>query len=190
MPMTALCDAAALCHGATTVRVAAHETSGGKLLAVWIAQSACSCSRMRNSWQSRSRHVQQCVPHNQPTSCMSCFYDPHSQQLDTPSPQRCSEACADDAEEPRIREVLPALPVLAGRLIQASVSRSVFTLSIGNNAKLEEVLGALTRCPRGEMPGRLGNPQGEPSGRLTDRVVLRPSMALPIEVFLASKFWE
>ena len=60
----------------------------------------------------------------------------------------------------------------------------------GDNAKLEEVLGALTRCPRGEMPGRLGNPQGEPSGRLTDRVVLRPSMALPIEVFLASKFWE
>ena len=60
----------------------------------------------------------------------------------------------------------------------------------GDNAKLEEVLGALTRCPRGGMPSRLGNPQGEPSGRLTDRVVLRPSMALPIEVFLASKFWE
>ena len=72
MPMTALCDAAALCRGATTVRVAAHETSGGKLLAVWIAQSACSCSRMRNSWQSRPRHVQQCVPHNQPTPCMRC----------------------------------------------------------------------------------------------------------------------
>ena len=32
----------------------------------------CSCSRMRNSWQSRPRHVQQCVPHNQPTPCMRC----------------------------------------------------------------------------------------------------------------------
>ena len=71
MPMTARCGAAP-CHGATTVRVAAHETSGGKVMAVWIAQSACSCSRMRNSWQSRPRHVQQCVPHNQPTPCIRC----------------------------------------------------------------------------------------------------------------------
>jgi len=30
MPMTARCGAAALCRGATTVRVAAHEASGGK----------------------------------------------------------------------------------------------------------------------------------------------------------------
>ena len=59
-------------RGATTVRVAVHETSGGKVMAVWIAQSTCSCSRMRNSWQSRPRHVQQCVPHNQPTPCMRC----------------------------------------------------------------------------------------------------------------------
>ncbi len=49
-----------------------HEASGGKLLAVWSSQNACSCSRMRNSWQSRPRHVQQCVPHNQPTTCMRC----------------------------------------------------------------------------------------------------------------------
>ena len=47
----------------------------------------------------------------------------------------------------------------------------------GNNAKLEEVLGALTRCPRGEMPGRLGNPQGEPLGRLPARVILRATSA-------------
>ena len=72
MLMTARCNAAAICRGATTVRVAAHETSGGKVMAVWIAQSACSCSRMRNSWQSRPRHVHQCVPHNQPTPCMRC----------------------------------------------------------------------------------------------------------------------
>jgi hypothetical protein len=74
MPMTARCGAAALCRGAATVRVAAHETSGGKLLVVWIAQSACrcSCSCMRNSWQSRPRHAQQCVPHNQPTPCGRC----------------------------------------------------------------------------------------------------------------------
>jgi len=52
--------------------LAAHETSGGKVMGVWIAQSVCSCSRMRNSWQSRPRHVQQCVPHNQPTPCMRC----------------------------------------------------------------------------------------------------------------------
>jgi hypothetical protein len=49
-----------------------HEASGGKLLAVWSSQNACSCSHMRNSWQSRSRHVQQCVPHNQPTPCIRC----------------------------------------------------------------------------------------------------------------------
>ena len=72
MPMTARCGATALCRGATTVRVAAHETSGGKVMAVWIAQSACSCSRIRNSWQSRPSHVHQCVPHNQPTPCMRC----------------------------------------------------------------------------------------------------------------------
>ena len=72
MPMTARCGAAALCRGATTVRVAAHETSGGKVMAVWSSQNACSCSCMRNSWQSRQRHVQQCVPHNQPTPCMRC----------------------------------------------------------------------------------------------------------------------
>jgi len=84
MPMTAQCGAAALCRGATTVRVAAHETSGGKVMVVWIAQSACSCNSMRNSWQSRPRHVQQCVPHNQPTPCMRCFYDPHSQPLEAP----------------------------------------------------------------------------------------------------------
>jgi hypothetical protein len=42
------------------------------LMAVWIAQSACGCSCMRNSWQSRPRHVHQCVPHNQPTPCMRC----------------------------------------------------------------------------------------------------------------------
>jgi hypothetical protein len=72
MLMTARCNAAAICRGATTVRVAAHETSGGKVMAVWIAQSVCSCSHMRNSWQSRPRHVQQCVPHNQPTPCMCC----------------------------------------------------------------------------------------------------------------------
>jgi len=41
-------------------------------MAVWITQSVCSCSRIRNSWQSRPRHVQQCVPHNQPTPCMRC----------------------------------------------------------------------------------------------------------------------
>ena len=46
-------------HRAKTVRVAAHETSGGKLLAVWITQSVCSFSCMRNSWQSRQRHAQQ-----------------------------------------------------------------------------------------------------------------------------------
>ena len=72
MPMTARCGATAPCSGATTVRVAAHETSGGKVMTVWIAQSVCSCRRMRNSWQSRPRHVQQCVPHNQPTPCMRC----------------------------------------------------------------------------------------------------------------------
>jgi hypothetical protein len=72
MPMTARCGAAAPCRGATTVRVAVHETSGGKVMAVWIAQSACSCSRMRNSWQSRPRHVHQCVPHNQPRPCIRC----------------------------------------------------------------------------------------------------------------------
>ena len=62
---------------------------------------------------------------------------------------RSCAACADGAEEPRSRKVLPALPVIAGRLIRTSSSRSVFTLSIGNNAKLEEVLRALTLCPRG-----------------------------------------
>jgi len=73
MPMTARCGAAALCRGATTTfRVAAHETSGGKVMTVWIAQSVCSCNRMRNSWQSRPRYVHQCVPHNQPTPCMRC----------------------------------------------------------------------------------------------------------------------
>ena len=72
MPMTAQCGAAAMCCGVTTVRVASHETSGGKVMAVWIAQRACSCIRMRNSWQSRPRHVQQCVPRNQPTPCMRC----------------------------------------------------------------------------------------------------------------------
>ena len=72
MTMTARCGAAALCHGATTARVATHETSGGKVMAVWIAQIACTCSRMRNSWQSRPRHVHQCVLHNQPTPCMRC----------------------------------------------------------------------------------------------------------------------
>ena len=46
MSMTARCGAAALCRGATTVRVAAHEISGGKVMTVWIAQSVCSCSRM------------------------------------------------------------------------------------------------------------------------------------------------
>ncbi len=62
---------------------------------------------------------------------------------------RSCAACADGAEEPRSRKVLPALPVIAGRLIRTSSSRSVFTLSIGNNAKLEEVLRAPTLCPRG-----------------------------------------
>ncbi len=56
----------------------------------------------------------------------------------------------------------------------------------GNNAKLEactiQVLGALTLCPRGKMPGRLDNRQVAPSGLLPARVVLRPSMAWPIEV--------
>ena len=38
----------------------------------WLcgAHRACSCSGMRNSWQFRPRHAQQCVPHNQPTPCM------------------------------------------------------------------------------------------------------------------------
>jgi hypothetical protein len=50
--------------------VATQEASGGKLLAVWITQSTCSCSCMRNSWQSRPRHSQQCNPHNQLMPCM------------------------------------------------------------------------------------------------------------------------
>ncbi len=72
--MTARCGPATLCRTgrAKTVRVAAHETSGGKLLVVWIAQIVCTCRGMRNSWQSRPRHAQQCVPHNQPTTCMRC----------------------------------------------------------------------------------------------------------------------
>jgi len=49
-----------------------RQVVGSCWLAVWITQSACSCSRMRNSWQSRPRHVQQCVPHNQPTTCIRC----------------------------------------------------------------------------------------------------------------------
>jgi hypothetical protein len=60
----------------------------------------------------------------------------------------------------------------------------------GNNAKLEEVLGALTLCPRGKMPGRLGNHQSASSGCLPARVFSHPNMAWPIEVFLAFKFWK
>ena len=67
MPMTARCGAAVPCRGATTVRQLPHTRQ-----VVERAQSACSCSCMRNSWQSRPRHVHQCVPHNQPRPCIRC----------------------------------------------------------------------------------------------------------------------
>ena len=53
-------------------------------MAVWITQSACSCSHIRNSWQSRPRHVQQCVPHNQPTFCMRCSIRSTQSAAETP----------------------------------------------------------------------------------------------------------
>jgi len=53
-------------------------------MAVWITQSVCSCSHIRNSWQSRPRHVQQCVPHNQPTFCMRCSIRSTQSAAETP----------------------------------------------------------------------------------------------------------
>jgi hypothetical protein len=73
MSMTARCGAAALCRGATTVRVAAHETSGGKVMAVWIAQStaaAAACETRGNLDRGMSSSAFHTT--SQRTPCMHC----------------------------------------------------------------------------------------------------------------------